>query len=146
MQYKLLTQHAQLSRVVGVFVIIIFALLIYTWQRPVSLPTIQNPFGSSKVCTPAEWSAGRWERRQKPLSIIQEEDVYPASGFQGCASSREVGWHLSSDHPDEFPWRGNVSAYDWIPGSSCEDIPEDNVAIVKSLVEEGGWLLIGGGL
>ncbi|KIO16676.1 hypothetical protein M407DRAFT_57265, partial [Tulasnella calospora MUT 4182] len=76
--------------------------------------------------------------------VTKSDDVYAASGFDGCASNREVGWHLSSDHPDYFPWRGNVSAYDWVPPKSCDDMQNDfRESLVVDLVERGGWLLIG---
>jgi len=70
-----------------------------------------------------------------------------SSGFLGCASNREYGWHLGTEWDDntEFPrrwWRGNVSAYDWVPG--CERYGRaDRETWVTRLVEDGGWLILG---
>lgn len=103
-------------------------------------------------CAPEQYSAGYWRRRPQSLlrPMLTPEDVYPISGFQGCASSREVDWHLAKNWYDEEevwvrPWRGNVSAYDWIPGSGCEAYSKPTQQqLVTQLVERGGWLIIGG--
>lgn len=103
-------------------------------------------------CTPEQYSAGYWHRRPQSLlrPMLTPEDVYPISGFQGCASFREVEWHLAKNWYDEEeirvrPWRGNVSAYDWIPGSGCETYSKPTQEqLVTQLVERGGWLILGG--
>ncbi|KAG8998121.1 hypothetical protein FRB90_012359 [Tulasnella sp. 427] len=101
------------------------------------------PSGSAK-CSPKDWSAGMWIRKESPVVVSKPDDVYAASGFKGCASNREVPWHLANDHPDDLPWRGNISAYDWVPASACNDMETNfQESMVIDLVEKGGWLLIG---
>ncbi|KAG8969055.1 hypothetical protein FRC03_004729 [Tulasnella sp. 419] len=136
-----------LTRIICIFSFVFLLLFIYIWQKPTfrhtpNLDSSFPPFIDGK-CSPEAWSAGKWERKEDPPQVVEPEDVYKASGFLGCASSREIQWHLSNDHPNEMNWRGNVSAYDWVPPSTCGDIPDDREMIVKDLVEQGGWLLIG---
>lgn len=104
-----------------------------------------------EFCSPENYSEGYWLRRPESLlrPMLTPEDVYPISGFQGCASSREVNWHLAKEWQDDEearsrPWRGNVSAYDWIPGSGCESYSKPTQEqLVAQLVERGGWLILG---
>lgn len=134
------------------FALVSLVLLFFVTQSP-SIPTpwrvssgeaVAVAVGSRK-CSPADWSAGTWRRKENPMEVTKSDDVYAASGFHGCASNREVGWHLSNDHPEYFPWRGNVSAHAWVPPETCDDMPNDfRELLVVDLVERGGWLLIGG--
>ena len=143
MQWSI-TQQPKAFRVFGLFAVISIIFFLYLWRWPTTPAFIPKIRTGNDQCTPEEWSSGRWERRPNPPQVHKPEDVYAASGFKGCASNREVEWHLANDHPDDYNWRGNVSSYEWVPGSACGDIPDDREAIVKSLVEQGGWLLIGG--
>ncbi|KAG8885058.1 hypothetical protein FRB98_002017 [Tulasnella sp. 332] len=95
-------------------------------------------------CSPKDWSAGSWRPKSDPVVVRSPEDGIPASGFLGCASNREIAWHLGTDHPDLYDWRGNVSRWDWEGAGRCAaDVPNDREAMVIDLVENGGWLLIG---
>lgn len=98
----------------------------------------------SPSCTPEDWSSGSWVKKSEPKQVLKADDVYEASGFLGCASNREVGWHLSSDHENELPWRGNVSAYEWRPAPHCKVPNNYRDSLLTDLVQKGGWLLIGG--
>ena len=105
---------------------------------------------SSRVrgtCPPRSYAAGEWVPKPPPTNRTDfnaSSDVYEFLGFEGCASSREVYWHLAADKPalwDRFP---GVSSWKWQPPSDCEVRDLDPAGLVKDLVEQGGWLLIGG--
>lgn len=67
------------------------------------------------------------------------------AGFDGCASSREVDWHLAIDVEEKWDRFPDVSSWEWVPGETCQGLRQfDSAALVKELVEDGGWLLIGG--
>ncbi|KIO26392.1 hypothetical protein M407DRAFT_24356 [Tulasnella calospora MUT 4182] len=130
--------------------------LFYLIVQPASTPEpFSEPFhhgleeetvtnGVSSKCSPRDWSAGTWKRKENPVVVVKPDDVYAASGFKGCASNREMPWHLSNGNPQEFAWRGNVSAYDWVPSAVCDDMRDHfEESLVVDLVERGGWLLIG---
>jgi len=72
------------------------------------------------------------------------DDALAFSGFEKCASSREVYWHLASDRQDQWDRFPGAQSWEWIPGKECQGMnpltPED---LVKTLVEDGGWYLVG---
>ncbi|KAG9047735.1 hypothetical protein FS837_001632 [Tulasnella sp. UAMH 9824] len=111
------------------------------WDASLEEPVAEVPLGK---CSPADWSAGAWRRKENAMRVTKSEDVYAVSGFSGCASRHEDGFNLAGDQPDYFAWRGNVSAYEWIPPHNCDDVLDDyRESLVVDLVEKGGWLLIG---
>ena len=130
---------------VGVVSAALVVLFIFSGM-PGPEPLLTDHWGNMLTCSPGAWSEGSWVKKENPVTVKGPEDVLPASGFQGCASSREVAWHLVTDHPEIYDWRGRVSSFLWKPSSvSCKSVQEDYAeAMVKDLVEEGGWLLIGG--
>ncbi|KAH9941120.1 uncharacterized protein BXZ73DRAFT_88307 [Epithele typhae] len=70
-------------------------------------------------------------------------DAYAMMGLEGCASSREVFWHLGADNEgrwDRFP---GVASWRWEPPSGCTAEEASAGVLVRHLVEKGGWLLIG---
>lgn len=96
-------------------------------------------------CPPRLWSAGQWlpiPPRAHP-NVTSPADVLALHGFQGCASDREYNWHIGAevDQYDRFP---DVTSYEWTPPNECNVRPLDREQLVKELVEDGGWLLIGG--
>jgi len=106
---------------------------------------------NTSQCHPNDFVSGYWMRRPTAKPVYTHQDALRSSGILGCASNREYGWHLGLEwgRPnEEFPyreWRGNVSAYDWIPGEGCEAYRRvDRELFVIQLVEEGGWLVLGG--
>jgi hypothetical protein len=107
-------------------------------------------FSDPSFCSPEAYAAGKWTRKHGSSPLRSKDGVLAVSGFQGCASSREVDWHLGTswNAEDEFTklqWRGNASSYDWFPGAGCEDYSKvDAAVLVRQLVEEGGWLILGG--
>ncbi|OBZ70729.1 hypothetical protein A0H81_09456 [Grifola frondosa] len=75
--------------------------------------------------------------------MSQSADALEFMGFQGCASDREYYWHLAADTErlwDRFP---GVTSWEWTPADGCEVRPLEPAAMVKDMVEQGGWLLIG---
>ncbi|KAL0575623.1 hypothetical protein V5O48_006348 [Marasmius crinis-equi] len=76
--------------------------------------------------------------------MTRKEDAFSFSGFQGCASSREVFWHLASDKEDQWDRFPAAHSWKWEPNeASCLIPPLSTGVLVKHLVEQGGWLLLG---
>ncbi|KAI0784628.1 hypothetical protein C8Q75DRAFT_375832 [Abortiporus biennis] len=99
-------------------------------------------------CSPDAWAQGRWVPKQKsseqPPSMASMGDALKFAGLEGCASDREFYWHLGSDTPETWNRWPEVTNWEWKPSSSCQNlIPFDREAMVKDMVEKGGWLLIG---
>ncbi|KAF8513175.1 hypothetical protein BU17DRAFT_53470 [Hysterangium stoloniferum] len=114
--------------------------------------TIRRPsvyVASAYGCTPDAFASGRWSRKPDVHPLSDTSQIMNASGFLGCAKKAEEGLQLGLDWDEEhesllLPWRGNVSAYDWIPGASCEGYNKpEPTDILRQLVEDGGWLLLG---
>lgn len=76
----------------------------------------------------------------------KQEDALNFSGFEGCASSREYWWHLASDNEGQWGRFPGAQSWEWVPGSDeCRGLRRlDPSEMVRDLVEEGGWLLLGG--
>ena len=78
----------------------------------------------------------------------KKDDALFFSGLKGCASSREYYWHLGADKADQWDRFPRAHSWEWVvnPASQCHDDlgPIDPEKIVKHLVEDGGWLLVGG--
>ncbi|KAH9942482.1 uncharacterized protein BXZ73DRAFT_88044 [Epithele typhae] len=70
-------------------------------------------------------------------------DAYAMLGLQGCASSREVYWHLGANSETRFDRFPGVSSWRWEPPQECMAEEASAEELVKHLVEHGGWLLIG---
>lgn len=108
---------------------------------------IQSPQTDPDSCTPHAYAQGSWSYHPRTTAenMTSPDDALAFSGFEKCASSREYYWHLASDrldHWDRFP---AAQSWEWIPGKECKGMnpftPED---LVKNLVEDGGWYLVGG--
>ena len=73
------------------------------------------------------------------------EDSIVFGNFTGCASSREVRWHLAADRPEQYDRFPGAQSWIWVPGEGCEDLEElDAAQLVRVLIIEGGWYLLGG--
>ena len=114
------------------------------------LPSALFPKFAHPSCTPEDWSAGTWKRKQPVfpnanVTLKKPEDIYELNGLGGCAADREIWWHLGVDHEelwDRFP---DAMAYEWIPGEKCAGVrPLTGEDLVRDLVERGGWLVLGG--
>ncbi|KAG2123765.1 hypothetical protein DEU56DRAFT_983755 [Suillus clintonianus] len=132
----------------GVF--ITFVIALYTFSSPYSfrlsewspLLSLQRQRSS---CTPEQWSSGRWV--YTPTSdletLTRPEQALALAGFQGCAADREYRWHLGVDFEEQWGRFPNVSSYKWVPSSQCNVQPLNGAAMIKDMVENGGWFLIG---
>jgi hypothetical protein len=77
--------------------------------------------------------------------MTEQEDALAFSGFSGCASSREFYWHLAADKEDQWDRFPRAQSWKWIPGRRCTGLRSlDAGELVKDLVEDGGWYLVGG--
>lgn len=143
------------GRLVALAAALTTLILVYTYTAP---PTFQinlpNITGTKSLCPPESYSNGSWafrprenasERRRPLTTDLTREGAIRVAGFSGCASSREVDWHLAVDKPDQWDRFPDVSSWEWMPGETCQGLrPLDPVTLVRELVEQGGWLLIGG--
>ena len=122
-----------------------------SFRQYVLYPGFGDALSHVHRCSPEAYASGSWTRKPHFYPLTNKEGVLAVSGFEGCASSREVGWHLGTSWNDEdefkkFQWRGNASSYDWVPGEGCEEdyTKVEPETLVRQLVEEGGWLILGG--
>lgn len=77
-------------------------------------------------------------------ALTRPEQALEFAGFEGCAADREYRWHLGTDQEEQWNRFPNVSSYKWLPSRQCNVRPLNGAAIVKDMVESGGWLLLGG--
>lgn len=99
------------------------------------------------LCSPEEWSNGHWAYTPHSISIPVEssEDAMEYSGFRGCAShNHHISAALGADTEEIRALVPNRTSYHWTPSSDCSISPLDGGLLVKELVEQGGWLLLGG--
>jgi hypothetical protein len=139
------------SKVFLLGAIVTFAITLYTFSSSYSFrisdwSSIFSQQPHHSLCSPEQWSSGRWvySPTSDLVNLTSPEQALSLAGFEGCAADREYHWHLGTDHEefwDRFP---KVSSYRWLPSSQCDVRPLDGAAIVKDLVENGGWLLLGG--
>ncbi|KAJ2913338.1 hypothetical protein MD484_g7073, partial [Candolleomyces efflorescens] len=78
----------------------------------------------------------------------READILRFARFSGCASTRNVSWHLGVDRKEQWDKFPSTVEWEWIPGGRCasaaEGLREWKVEeVVRDLVEGGGWLLTG---
>lgn len=106
--------------------------------------------GQKLSCSPPGYSNGSWAFRPSHPGTVPDRmryslDAVKFAGFDGCASSRQVAWALGADMPEQWDRFPNVTSWDWVPGESCEGLELWNKEkMVRHLVQDGGWLLIGG--
>ncbi|KAF8639557.1 hypothetical protein AX17_001461 [Amanita inopinata Kibby_2008] len=108
-----------------------------------SLPQYLSPRPS---CSPQSYSDGKWiyQPRTGNTNLTSQDDALQLSGFQGCASSREFYWHLAVDKPEQWDRFPGAHNWQWEPSQQCKDLREfQPEQLVKDLVEQGGWLLVG---
>jgi len=139
-----------LSRwLIGFCILITFLVSTYTFYTgtaSVKLPEFQisNVFQS---CSPQDYSAGEWVHspHTTKTNMTKPEDSLEFSGFSGCASSREVWWHLAADNVNHWERFPAAQSWAWTPGAKCRGLrPLDPKELLKDLVEDGGWYLVGG--
>ncbi|THG94674.1 hypothetical protein EW026_g6840 [Hermanssonia centrifuga] len=133
-----------------------FLLTLYTLHPssssllPSSLTDVfSRPPIQTTPCPPRLWASGQWEpispRAPSSANVSSPADVLALDGFQGCASDREYKWHLAAEE-DQFDRFPDVVSYVWTPPETCDVRSLEGRGreqLVKELVEDGGWLLIG---
>lgn len=137
---------------VALSAVLIVSMLLYSpFFRQYTVAETPTFRTQSHSCPPQAYAAGNWTRKPNPPVMSTQDDVLAVSGFEGCASTREinlhlgVGWKNKAKAAQKLQWRGNASAYEWLPGEGCEGytrVTREN--LVRQLVEDGGWLLLGG--
>ena len=110
------------------------------------LRTLGLSRGGRGTCPPDVWAKGQWVPKRAPTNktLTDGHQAMEFVGFEGCASNRETGWHMGADAEgmyDRFP---GVAAWRWEPPRSCGIADVGREELVRHLVEDGGWLLIGG--
>jgi hypothetical protein len=78
--------------------------------------------------------------------MLDKTQALQFSGFSGCASSREFDWHLAADTEGQWDRFPAAQSYKWDVGKDegCEGLRElKQEEMVRDLVEQGGWLLVG---
>ncbi|KIL62534.1 hypothetical protein M378DRAFT_52796, partial [Amanita muscaria Koide BX008] len=98
------------------------------------------------TCPPRAYAAGKWifSPNTNDAGMRSRDDALKFSGFQGCASSREFYWHLAADREDQWNRLPGAQSFKWEPGPECKDLKRfDAEEVVRHLVEDGGWLLVG---
>lgn len=140
-------------RAVALAIVVPFSLLAYILNAGAFREsTLRYPWTAAQrysVCTPAQYGNGSWTPRHNVNAnttvMTAPEDALRFSGFEGCASSREFFWHLAADREEQYNRFPAAQSWDWIPGAGCEGLsPLYPEALVRQLVEDGGWYLVGG--
>ena len=143
--------RALAARLIGLGAMITFMLALYTYSSQSSfkfrLPDL-SIFSQRKrsSCPPDSWNNGQWEYKPRAnlTAMTKKEDALEFAGFESCASDREFFWHLASDVEEQWGRWPKVSSYVWKPSDDCTVRPLDGSAMLKDMVEQGGWLLMGG--
>ncbi|POV96255.1 hypothetical protein PSTT_15750, partial [Puccinia striiformis] len=123
-------------------------------------PSVEH--SEQKTCTSKLWSNGHWEQRNVtsmplPPPIRSQAQAMKISNFPThyCSSNRlpltNTGMpRLENDTAEYWDWRYRVSSYNWNSGCEAAGIPvkphPTPEQLLNSLVNEGGWLMIGDSL
>ncbi|KAJ8586121.1 hypothetical protein M405DRAFT_772077 [Rhizopogon salebrosus TDB-379] len=133
------------TKIILLGVIITFAITLYNFSYPDSFHIFDWSPQQHTSCTPEQWSDGRWV--YSPTSDLQAltspEQAIAFAGFEGCTSDREIRWHLGTDQEEQWNRFPNVSSYKWVPSGQCDIHQLNGAAMVKDMVENGGWFLLG---
>ncbi|KAJ7477173.1 hypothetical protein B0H11DRAFT_2030044 [Mycena galericulata] len=142
-----MSRRLHYSRILGIGAGLTLILIVYTLSGTTRHPEV--PFFSSKrggTCPPRSYADGKWvySPRTSDTSMTSQEDALRFSGFEGCASSREYYLHLGSDNKDHWARFPDVTSWQWQPKQSgCQIQEMQALDLLRELVEQGGWLLIG---
>ncbi|KIY53414.1 hypothetical protein FISHEDRAFT_68890 [Fistulina hepatica ATCC 64428] len=149
-----LSHRSSLFRTLALGAACTFCILLYTsvfgWRGPFQFsdtPFFSSPYHRRGICTPEQYAHGRWVYNPPPPSLenvmTEEKDALDFAGFAGCASSREFYWHLGADNKEMWSRFPNATAWSWEPEEPCQVRPLEPQSLLRDLVEQGGWLLIG---
>ncbi|KAM6496673.1 hypothetical protein JOM56_007146 [Amanita muscaria] len=137
--------NLRFSRVLLLGFSLIIAFFIYLSVGRYNNSSPYHPLGPS-TCPPRAYANGEWIYRPKTneTEMKAKDDALKFSGFEGCASSREYYWHLASDKEEQWDRFPIAQSYEWEPGPECRGMKKFNSEeVVRHLVEDGGWLLVG---
>jgi hypothetical protein len=139
------------AKVVALGALITFAITVYTFSSSefsfrLSDWSLIFAGRQRSTCSPEAWSSGSWAYNPNTdlPALTSADQVFAFSELEGCAADREYHWHLGVDHEDQFNRFPDVASYKWRPSSQCDVQPLNGAAMVKDMVEQGGWLLLGG--
>lgn len=141
------------GKMITLVALLTFMLALYTYTSQstytFSLPdmSIFSKPRTRGTCPPQAWNHGRWEPSPPPTNLTamtDRSDALQFAGFQGCAADREYFWHLASDSESQWDRWPGVSSWKWKPSDECDVRPLDATEMLRDMVEDGGWLLMGG--
>ena len=101
-------------------------------------------------CPGRAYANGTWVERPSHTNktyMSDPKDALAFAGFQGCASSREFDWHLGADKEEQWSRfeHPGVMDYEWkVDEEQCAIEPLDGERLLRHLIRDGGWLLLGG--
>ncbi|KAF5335124.1 hypothetical protein D9611_010904 [Ephemerocybe angulata] len=105
--------------------------------------------GGQLSCSPRDYANGTWVFQPPAPGTVPERmgnewDALAFAGFEGCASTREVHWHMASNNEGQWDRFPNATRWRWKPGKGCRGLEGwDREKVVRDLVERGGWLIVG---
>ena len=102
---------------------------------------------SSALCSPKAFSSGKWvwDPKTNITEMTSKEQALLFSGFDKCVYDRMLWWNLAADVPERYFRFPKAHSYRWEPGSKCQGLsPLEPGALLKYLVEVGGWYIVGG--
>lgn len=136
------------TKVIALGAFTTFLVTCYTFSSSFRLSNWSLIFAQRRrsSCSPEAWSSGNWTYSPNTdlPALTSADQVFAFSGLEGCAADREFYWHLGTDHPEQWDRFPDVSSYKWQPSPECDVRPLNGAAMVKDMVENGGWLLLGG--
>ncbi|KAF7976817.1 hypothetical protein HWV62_5492 [Athelia sp. TMB] len=148
----MLNPRSLTGKLVTLVALVTFMLAVYTYTSSTtstfSLPKF-SVFSKPRVrgsCAPQAWNAGHWEFNPAPTNLTQmtdRRDALQFAGFEGCASDREYFWHLASDTESQWDRWPAVTSWRWAPDAACDARPLNGAEMLRDMVEDGGWLLMG---
>ena len=124
-------------------------LFLYVYSTSSSISTVFRVTSTRRTCPPRAYSNGTWRGpypRTNSMHMLDKQQALQFSGFSGCASSREFYWHLAADKEEQWDRFPAAQSYRWEVGKDegCEGLRElKQEEMVRHLVEQGGWLLVG---
>ena len=145
-RFRALRRRDLSTKVITLGALITFAITLFMFSSSEFSSRLSVFADQPGTCSPEAWSLGYWTYSPNTdlPALTSADQVFAFSGLEGCAADRGYHWHLGVDHEEQFNRFPNVASYKWQPSSQCDVRPLNGVAIVKDMVEQGGWLLIGG--
>lgn len=133
---------------VGTFILFTFYYSIAHVQFLVT-PLFSLPYPRS-TCPPLAYANGAWIPRSQHTNkthISEPSNALDFAGFGGCASSREINWHLGVDVQEQWDRFEHPGHMDWewkVDDDICLIELLESEKLLRHLIRDGGWLLLGG--